>query len=530
MKIDRTFTLAVVLLGVAVLGSCFYASSAMAQAPPPPCTSTKGYNAVYGTCPGHGLEVVGSSAFLDASAWCNGNCDQADICLIIGEAISTLPAATGGVVDARGVVYPSGGGITCTVNPFQSSVSATPVVVLLPPGSILVKATWVLPSNTRIIGQNTLLVATSPFTPDTNNPVPAIVAMGSSVVCPSSGCSGISLEHLTIENTGNVSTNGVGPTGIYNGQARDGSYLEDVGLYRVEAISFSQGPLTTGLFIDSGASGSGPYSNITVEDTVDPNSNPPCIDAANPPSCNGHKIACPATAAVQIRAATRGLHSITTTASSDQCTAPAAAIYLDASNNTIEDVHDEGFYDAIVVGDNADGLNATVAGNVISNVTGDYGGNSGPTTNAVHICNPQNAAGPPSACSSGTGSVSDSSLFQIESTGGNTSNGYVATSIKDDLTGTTINPSPFTSYAGMYFLGEQVGGSVQTPQYSRFTTALGNSTTPIVPTWGVGRTDVTGQTCSTFGALYSNKTGGNGQNANTLFVCSASTGNWVAIK
>jgi hypothetical protein len=486
------------------------------------CSSTEGYNAVYGTCPStHQLEVVGSPAFLDASAWCNGNCNQADICKMIGDAMATLPSPAGGVVDARGVVYPNGGGITCSVNPFQSS--STPVTVLLPPGSIDIQATWVLPSNTRIVGQNTSLVATPTFTPDPNNPVPAMLEMGNASVCPSSGCTGISMEHLTL-NGNKLIVDNVGLTGIYNGYAKDGSYLDDVGLYEIAAISATQSSLTTGLLIDSGAAGSGPYSNITffgVRSAL-------CTDNNSPPSCNGKPITCVPTAAVQIRAATRGLHGITTTALSTQCTAPAAAIYLDASNNTIEDVHDEGFYDAVVVGDNADGLNATVAGNVILNVTGDYGGNSGPTTNAVHICNPQHSAGPPSACSTGTASVSDVSLLEIQSIGSNTSNGFVATTIKDDLTSTTINPSPFSSYAAMYFLGEPVGSS----QYSRFTTTPGgtNGSTAIVPTWGVGSTDVTGISCSTFGALYSNIAGGNGQNPNTLFLCSANTGNWVAIK
>jgi hypothetical protein len=58
---------------------------------------------------------------------------------------------------------------------------------------------------------------------------------------------------------------------------------------------------------------------------------------------------------VQLRAATRGLHGITVTtrsSQSDPSDQPLAGIYLDASNNAIEDAHFEGFYDGIVVGAN----------------------------------------------------------------------------------------------------------------------------------------------------------------------------------
>jgi len=489
------------------------------------CTSGEGNNAVYGPCNGQ-TGVVGSTALIDASAWCNGNCQGADICQIIGDAIARLPSNIGGVVDARGVVYSAtGGGETCTVNPFPQTTRSVPLTVLLPPEKILIQTTWILPSNTHVVGQNgnSQLVPTQnpPFQPDPNSPVPAMMEMGSASDCPSVGCTGVSIEHVKLDG-GGVQVNGVGLTGIYNGYARDGSYVDDVSLYRIAAVSATQSPLTTGLLIDTGAAGSGPYTNINAASAA----SQLCTDNNSPPLCNGKPITRVPTAAVQIRATTRGLHGITTTARSTQCTSPAAAIYLDGSNNTIEDVHDEGYYDAVVVGDNVDGLNATVSGNAIWNVTGDYGGNSGPTTNAIHICNPQQPAGGRSACSSGTGTVGDLGLFQIESIGSNTGGGYVTTSIKDDLTNTNVNPTPFDAFVGIYALGELTGSS----QYSRFTTSLGgnNNSSASIPTWGAGSTDVTGNTCSQQGALYSNTSGGNGQNANTLFVCAGS--NWESIK
>src|SRR5437868_5092094 len=51
------------------------------------------------------LEVVGSPAFIDASAWCGGDCSQVDLCLMVHDALLQLQTLfpQGGVVDARGV-------------------------------------------------------------------------------------------------------------------------------------------------------------------------------------------------------------------------------------------------------------------------------------------------------------------------------------------------------------------------------------------------------------------------------------------
>ena len=228
------------------------------------CSSNEGYNAVYGNCNGQ-TGVVGSTALIDASAWCNGDCSQGDICKFIADAIAVLPSNVGGTVDARGVAYR--GGETCTVNPFAQSSGNVPVTVLLPPDIISIQRTWILPSNTHIIGQggNSQLIPTSkpPFTPDPNNPVPAMVEMGNASVCPS-GCTGISIEHVKLDGA-LLTVNNVGLTGIYNNYAKDGSYVDDVSLYRISAV-FNQPAttLTTGLLIDSGAAGSGPYTNISA--------------------------------------------------------------------------------------------------------------------------------------------------------------------------------------------------------------------------------------------------------------------------
>jgi hypothetical protein len=489
------------------------------------CPSTEGYNAVWGTKSPNctTLEVVGSPAFIDASAWCGASgCDGVDFCSIVKQAILDNSAgfSTGLVVDARGVTYSLGGAETCTVNPFDTV--NIPVTLLLPPETLKVLTTWILPNNTRVVGTGRLsqLRATVGFTPDPNNPVEAMIEMGNTSVCPS-GCTGISIEHLKLD--GNLlNVNGVGLTGIYNGSAKDGSYVDDVEFYQVGAVQGqSNSVLTTGLLIDTGASGSGPYSKITfsgVSATL-------CDDGL----CgNNHHATCQPTAAVQIRAATRGLHSITSTAVADQangvrCAGPQAGIYLDASSNSIEDAHFEGFYDGIVVGANINGQGAPVTGNVISNVNGGFGGNSGSMINMVHICSPQSPAG--SACSSTSVSAKDLTILDTASVG---SGALRMTTIKDDLTGTFVNSSASTTRVAMYSLGEPMGAS-----YSRFTTSLGstNGSSPVMPTWAVGNTALgTGTTsCSTPGALYSNTAGtGSGGSSNTLYICSQA-GAWLLI-
>jgi hypothetical protein len=500
---DRVFA------GTIILAFCFAAISTTVEAQL--CVASKqGNGAVWANCPNPPSQVVPTQAFVDAIAWCPGspNCDTADICTVINHAITQGLSSSGGVVDARGVVNSVGLPVACANNPFPQSKNTVPVTVLLPSAKLNIQATWVLPSNTRIVGQGreTQLIATSTFTTDPFSSVLAMVEMGNSNVCPATGCTDIAIEHLYLDGA-NLNVSGVGLTGIYNNNATDGSYVDDVTFAHIAAVSASQGSLTTGLLIDAGATGSGPYSKIT-------------FPGADSTLCSG--LTCPQTACVQIRAATRGLHGITCTAASVRSGAPAAAVYLDASNSTIEDAHFEGFHDSIVVGDRQ---NATVSGNLIWNISGDDGGR-GQGTNAIHICNPHSSQ-QTGACSSNSTSATDVSIFQAQS-------GKNMTTIEDDLTNTIINSSSSLSYAGMYLLGEPMGvtqsGSLQ---YSRFTTSLGstNGSSTTVPTWAVGSTGLgTGSTsCSTPGALYSNINGnGSGGGSSTLYVCSG--GSWQQIQ
>ena len=118
------------LLGVVILGSAAGAHATVI------CPSTQGFNAVWGTTTNctTPLQVVGSPAFIDASAWCpSTGCGTAgvDFCLMVGDALQQLQTLfpQGGVVDARGVttINPP---MLCVNNPFFGIT--VPSTVLLP--------------------------------------------------------------------------------------------------------------------------------------------------------------------------------------------------------------------------------------------------------------------------------------------------------------------------------------------------------------------------------------------------------------
>jgi hypothetical protein len=283
--------------------------------------------------------------------------------------------------------------------------------------------------------------------------------------------------------------------GIYNGYATS-SYVDDIAITGVGAVSTS-GPVVSGLVIDAGVTDSGPYSNILFNASLTCNS-------------NSDMLTCPQTACVRINTQTRGIHGITCighSATGQLSYIPPAAIYLDGSNNTIEDVHAEGFYDAVVVGDEVNG----VSGNTLININGAAG--NGPTYNSVHICAGNTVQH--TACSNNGGAVGDLGLFGIRIVPKN----YVATPVRDDLNGVNVNSATPTANVAMYILGEQVGSS--SGQYSRFTTAnvgqtQGNNTVLSVPSWGVGIVSPPSGACSA-GSLYSNTTGQ--MHNTTVYVC-----------
>jgi hypothetical protein len=169
-----------------------------------------------------------------------------------------------------------------------------------------------------------------------------------------------------------------------------------------------------------------------------------------------------------------------------------AAIYLDAPDNSLEDVFIQGGsgQDGIVIGYQAAAYN-----NVLLNVTGSN------LQNLVHI--------------KSTNAVSDITMMGItESGGGN--------SVYDELTKTTLTDPNL----GMYILGEQLQGNIG---YSRFTTSTNaNSGDAGGLTWLVGSYAPSPlNSCATPGSLYS-CTNGTHCTGDTLYQCT-NTG-WAGIR
>jgi len=477
--------------------------------------------------------IAYSPAYIDASVFYYANNESYDICKTINKILTGASGigypSAGVVIDTRGILEGQNAGL-CTINPFDSVATSFQTTILLPATTIATECPWVLPSYTRIVGAGrgatTLAISSIRFDPDSTN---SMIEMGSAgggnpgpdhcsattttgyYACPSAGCTGTSIEHLAISpfDTGQRNQ----PyTAIYNNYAGDQSYVDDVVLRQVGQNSTSTS-MVTGLFIGPGATYSGPYTNI---------------DFVGSQGCGSGSTlyTCQYTACVQIQAQTRGLHGITCTAKTQTATSstglPFAAIYLDSYGNTVSDVHVEGFYDGVVVGDyqQIPTSAVAVAGNTISNVTvGDGGTSSGPTYEAVHICNPgATTQGLNTACTTNSsGSVSDVTVAGVLSNGAGLVSAYP---LVDDLSTTQITASTQRAFLGTYVLGEKLlGFGNSNVVYSRSTT--GQSGSGNIPSWGVGSTSAVGLTCTTPGALYSNTTGTG--TASTLFLCSGGT-------
>ena len=145
------------------------------------------------------------------------------------------------------------------------------------------------------------------------------------------------MENLTLDGQGQL---GQTVTGITNGFSQNGTFVNHVSLYQV---------FGTGLLVEASnggnASSSGPYSNITFD--------------------TGTSAVPTSTVCAQILnlTSTHGIHSLTCKSESNDAN---AAVLLDSSNNSIEDVRIVGFYDGIRVG-----YNHAALSNVLMNVYGD---------------------------------------------------------------------------------------------------------------------------------------------------------------
>jgi hypothetical protein len=207
-----------------------------------------------------GSNVIGTSAFIDAKMYLGGTQGQ-DLCDtingILRSRFNNSYPSSGAVIDARGI---SGSALTCTVgSPWSegSNYAQKPSVILLPPGTISTSIAWVLPNNTKLIGtaKGSGALGTNNYVLETTI-LPsasfsgAIVQFGDSH-CSSSGCQGISVEHLTINGGGNTMN------GIENDNCGVQCYADHVTMF---------GVLGTGLEVSgTNATDSGPYSNITFD-------------------------------------------------------------------------------------------------------------------------------------------------------------------------------------------------------------------------------------------------------------------------
>jgi hypothetical protein len=447
-----------------------------------------------------------STAWVDVSAFCgsggSSNCGSAgvDFCTVLSNALASAPS--GAVLDARGVIpnKTNSPNLICGSNPFSSlqgsSPNTAPFTVLLPGSTILLSVPWVLPANTRLVGEvgGTLLEDCPPNSGAcTSFSGPFLIRMGSTSgnVCPSAGCSGISIErvHLSLYNG---SGNSFG--GIQNVNATQSSYVKDVAMSNLTL---------TGLSVL--ANGSGPYTDLNFTTAVSG------CGTGGPP----------AAVCVDLEAQTQGLRDVTCIGNSNTVSSNSGlhiGIIVNGSNNSLKDIHIESFNDGIAIG--TPSSTPSAIGNVsISNVTGTASGslNSCHVTNTVHICGPNTK----SACP-GTGTqptVSNVTVMQAVNIDAPV--GGLPT-ILDDVTGTVIAScgstcsQPVTS--AIYMLGgnEVGGGSVNFyPLFASTPADTSTSSTP-VPTWGVGNVATPGQ-CFVQGALYSNTTASAG--AKSVYVC-----------
>jgi hypothetical protein len=218
----------------------------------------QGNNAVYyyvsSTNPGQCCKA--SPAFFDASMFIS---NATNFCGVLNYMLNPshgIIPSIGAVIDARGL-NSGNTSMTCMASPWAGISSPPPSTILLPATTastpISIPTPWILPNNTRLIGEGdndpssatplTTIQASSSFSGN-------MIQFGSSSVCPSGVCTGISVENLTLDGQGG-SING-----IVNQYSQDFSYVDHVSLYQIRG---------TGLSASGSANNSGPYSNITFD-------------------------------------------------------------------------------------------------------------------------------------------------------------------------------------------------------------------------------------------------------------------------
>ena len=476
---SETITALAVFLGVAVgliSLSLFCPARAVGQ--------TAGNNAVYtssGNC-SPSFPCASSPAFIDASVFVTSPPPISQtFCGVLNYVLVHIVQPTypfGAVIDARGL-NSNNTSMTCTStnpSPWSGITSLPPPSTILLPRTtasnpIVIPSTWSLPPNTHLIGEggsvsSSTTVGTT-IQAKSGSFSGSMIQFGWGALCLGPGsspiCSGMSAEDLILDGQGQAIT------GILNQYSGDQTYVDHVSLYQI---------VGTGLSISNAATNSGPYSNITFDTGG--------FSGVSSTIC----------AAITDAASTHGIHGLSCTSESEDLDA-AAAVLLDSSNNSIEDVRISGFYDGIRVG-----ANANAQSNVLVNIIGDtsYAGSLTPI-NIVHIFNVGNT-------------VSDLSIMGANNAGGSP----LTVTIQDDLTGPQLKDTS----VGIYAIGNKGTGDY----YSRFTTS------PNAATWVVANptnSSAPSGNCSP-GSLYSNLSA---SAVNTTFyVCAYNTpaNTWKPIK
>jgi hypothetical protein len=422
-----------------VWGSILLALALCLPFPPQVQAQTAGNNAVCSSsgtgCSNLSSQTTGSGAFIDATAVGGSG----DICARIYSILLPPGFVSGAVIDARGI----GSNLTCasgtspwynSSNGYQNKAST----ILLPAQTIVIKYPWILPSGTKVIGEGT----GSTIIQRCNG----ISCFGSGdwmIEFGSSSATGISVEDLTVDGINETS-----PGGILNQYAQDSSYVDHVDLYRI---------LGTGLEITGSAQNSGPYSNITYNTNGVASSSAVCVDLYN------------------VSGGTRGIHGLTCLGDTNDRS--PVAVYLDSSNNSLEDVRIAGFSEGILVGSQA-----SAQSNVLVNILGDTNNNALQTPVYVILISANTV----------TNVISDLSVMGVTNLGA----GGTIYSIYDETTSTYLQDSN----VAMYALGKSTADG-----YSRFTTS------PNAATWVVGGSTPIGS-CAP-GSLYSDTSSG------ALYVC-----------
>jgi len=429
-----------------------------------------------------GSGVTTSTAYIDASVIA-GTSGAGDICALINAALGLIGTAGGSgtrgygtstVIDARGIPQPgSSQTLTCpsTYTPWSYGNTRTQsATILLPAGNITIGASWVLPTGTHLVGEGSGSVAggTTITTIQTTSALNPMIQMGATA-----SSTAVSIEDLDLNGEGDASV------GILNSDSMEQSYVKRVGIYQI---------VGKGLSVTSGASYSGPYSEITFG--------------------NGSSTVSASTACVSINSvSTRGVHGLHCT-NTGSIPSAGAAVLLNGPSNSLTDVTIQGFYDGVEIGSNASETN--VKGNVLRNISATPWTTT-PTVkhSVVRIMSTSGVA------------IGDDVVMGVNKGG----TGTTSYSIEDDATaqgsaGATTLLTDTT--VALYAIGEVATVTHAVHAYPRF------STSPNLPTWVRGA--VTPGSSCVVGSLYSNTagTGGTPPSANDLYVCTA-TNTWTDI-